>query len=207
VAIVAAVRRTLRAEPAARVALGAATASIAAFAVAGVLDWSWELPVIPVAVLLIVGAVATCERNPALLTARVSVDRRWALAGLAVVAAAAVALPLPGAIAIRDSQDSFNSGNVPQALSRARTAEDLEPWGAAPHLQEALVLEQAGRLQEAQAAARTAVDHEPANWRNWYILARLDFHLGLTAEAQEASDKARELNPHSPFLASGLPAQ
>jgi hypothetical protein len=204
-AVVAAVRRALRADASRRIAASAAAASIATFATAAALDWSWELPVIPIAVMLILGAVLTAERDLVAFRERASIDRRWALAGAALVGVAAVALPLPGAIAIRDSQESFNSGKLQQAINRARTAEDLEPWGAAPHLQEALVLEQAGRLQEAQAAATEAVNHESANWRNWYVLARLDSHLGLAAEASQAFDTVRELNPRSVLLSSGAP--
>jgi hypothetical protein len=201
-AIVAAVRRTRRADPRMRVALAGATASVAAFAAAAALDWSWQLPVIPVAVLLIVAAIATCERELAAREAWAPIDYRWSLVAVALAGAALVALPLPGAIAIRDSQESFNSGNLPQAINRAQTAENLQPWGAAAHLQEALVLEQAGRLQEAQAAASAAVDHEPANWRNWYVLARLDEHLGLSEQAAHAIEKTQELNPRSPVVSA-----
>ncbi len=204
VAVVGGVRRTRRAEPSQRVALAGASASIITFAAAAALDWSWELPVIPVAVMLIIGAVLTCERDPAQLRER-AIDHRWSLAGFAALGIAVVALPLPGAIAIRDSQESFNSGNLPQAISRASTAEDLEPWGAAPRVQKALVLEQAGRLEEAQAAATEAVDKEPANWRNWYVLARLDSHLGLADQATQAFAKVSELNPRSPVIAAGVP--
>jgi hypothetical protein len=201
--LVMAFRRTRRAPPEIRVALAGATAACAAFATAAALDWSWELPVIPVAVMFLIAAIATCER-PTVERAGGAQRSRFGFVAAALLGAIAVALPLPGQLLIRSSQDSFNSGNLLQALDRAEAASDWQPWAAAPLVQEALVLEQDGQLQTAQRAATEAVRHEPGNWRNWYVLARLAFHLGDTATARHAAEIARELNPRSPLLAQDL---
>jgi hypothetical protein len=204
--IVVVVRRTLRAPPATRVALAGAAAACASLATAAALDWSWELPVIPVAAMLVIGATATCERSP-LATTAVTSQRRLGLAATAIVGALAVALPLPGAILIRSSQDSFNDGDLTEAIDQAKAAEDWQPWAAAPMIQKALVLEQDGQLQAAQAAAVDGTNREPANWRNWYVLAGLDSHLGLVEQATQATEIARSLNPRSPLFASSASSE
>jgi hypothetical protein len=194
------VRRALAADPQRRAALAAATASCAAFVTAAALDWSWELPVIPIAFLLVVAAVFTADR-PLAAPPRVAIRDRAPLVGLALLGVVAVALPLPAAISIRSSQDSVNAGNLPRALDQAETAQSWQPYAAAPRLQQALVLEQAGELQLALAAAEEAVQRESNNWRNWFVLSRVEDGLGNTAEAEAAYRHAQELNPRSALFA------
>jgi tetratricopeptide (TPR) repeat protein len=153
-------------------------------------------------------AVVTCERMPSAVgLGRELSSRRLALAGASIGGVIAVALPLPGLLAIRASQDSFNDGNLSQAIDDAQKAEDWQPWAAAPMIQKALVLQQDGQLQAAQAAAVAATNREPANWRNWYVLAGLDSHLGLTDQAAQATETARSLNPRSPLFASSATSE
>jgi cytochrome c-type biogenesis protein CcmH/NrfG len=67
-------------------------------------------------------------------------------------------------------------------------------------MQQALVLEQAGALADAAAAARAATVDEPTNWRTWFVLARIDARRGETAAAVDAMRRAQRLNPRSPLL-------
>jgi hypothetical protein len=195
-------RRALAADPERRVVLAAAAASCAAFVAGATLDWSWELPVIPIAFLLIVAAVFTADRPPPPAFGRVPASDRIALATLALLAAAAVALPLPAAISIRSSQESVNAGDLPRALEQAETAQHWQPYAAAPRLQEALVLERQGELGSARDAAAEAVERESSNWRNWLVLSRLEARLGNAEASVYAYRKARDLNPRSPLFAS-----
>jgi hypothetical protein len=125
---------------------------------------------------------------------------RGVLALLAAVALGAIAVPMAGALATRDSRAAAADGQLGAALRDSRTAERLQPYAATPHLQQALVFEQAGVLPAAAAAARTATADEPTNWRTWFVLARIEARRGQGAAAVSALHTAQRLNPRSPVL-------
>ena len=204
--LVAAVTRSLRASPAMRTWLAAAAGGSAAFMCAAALDWVWELGAIAMAVLLL-GAVlvagrdddgASAARNAT--GASRSVGARAGLVLLAVLALGAIAVPMAGALATRDSRDAVADGKLAVALQASRSAERLQPYAATPRLQQALVLEKAGALAAAAAAAKAASSEEPTNWRTWFILARIQARDGKTTSALRALREAKRLNPRSPLL-------
>ncbi len=81
----------------------------------------------------------------------------WAGTVVASVAALIVIwLPYRGASDVRASERDVNQGRLDAALSEARSAADAQPYAATPRLQEALVLERQGKLNQAAAAARQA---------------------------------------------------
>ena len=106
---------------------------------------------------------------------------------------------MAGALATRDSRDAAAEGNLGAALADAHTAQRLQPYAATPHLQRALVLEQAGALADAAAAARAATADEPTNWRTWFVLARIEARRGHGRGGRAA--QGPRLNPRSPLLA------
>lgn len=201
-------RRALRAgDQRSRGMYAAATGGCAAFAAAAALDWVWELPVLPVAFLLLAAAIAASSgaREPA--------DRgrseakpaagglRVGLVALSVIAIVAVAVPLAVAASVRDSQAQVGSANLDSALEKARTAGAIQPGAATPSLQEALVLELRGDLDGAAGAASQATDDEPTNWRTWLVLSRIEARRGEVAASIAAYREARSLNPRSPLFA------
>jgi hypothetical protein len=192
------IRRTLAADPATRTLLAGAAATCATFVTAAFLDWSWQLPVVPAAFLLVAAAVLTADRDRPPGTP--PIRARLLLGALAVLGLLATAMPLPAEISIRSSQDSFNAGDLPAALEHAESAADWQPYAAAPRLQTALVLERMGELDEARAAAQEAVDREPVNWRNWYVLGRLADAVGDPVAADAYYGQARGLNSRSPLF-------
>ena len=110
---------------------------------------------------------------------------------------------MAGALATRDSRAAAADGRLAAALRTAAPRERLQPYAATPHLQRALVLEQAGALASAAAAARAATADEPTNWRTWFVLARIDARRGEAARrGRGAAQSARRLNPRSPLLAA-----
>jgi cytochrome c-type biogenesis protein CcmH/NrfG len=150
--------------------------------------------VIPIAFLLLAAALVGGEqprRRPLPLPAR--------FAGVAVAAAAmvAIAIPLTAAASLGRSQAEGAAGDFAAALREAADARRVEPFAAAPRLQQALVLEAQGRLAEAEAAARGAVRHEAAEWSGWVILSRLEAERGHAHAAVAAYRRARSLNPDS----------
>jgi Flp pilus assembly protein TadD len=119
------------------------------------------------------------------------------LALLAIAALGAVLVPLAGQLAIRDSQAAAADGRPAAALADSVAAERLQPYAASAYLQEALVLEAAGELGPAAAAARVATTDSPTDWTTWLTLARIDARRGATGAALAELRRARQLNPQS----------
>jgi Flp pilus assembly protein TadD len=189
-----------------RIWIAAAVGSLATFMTAAAFEWVWEMGAIACVVMALAAVILAGrdESEPAEDVARPrrSLLPRLGLAAVAAVAIGAVAVPMAGALATRDSRDAAKDGQVTAALQDSRTAERLQPYAATPHLQRALVLEQDGRLPAAAAAARAATRDEPTNWRPWFTLARIDARRGENTAALRALRKARTLNPRSPLLAA-----
>jgi hypothetical protein len=196
-------RRARREPPEIRLWVAAAGAGLVAFIVAAAIDWVWQMAAIAAAV-LVLGAVIVAGRvGPTV--AQPSDERprrplRFGLGAVATLALVAISLPLAGTLAVQNSQSEAAQGKLAAAYQDALTAAELEPYAASPKLQEALVLEAAGRIGAAAAAARAATSAGPANSDNWLVLARLDARLGDTGPALAALHRAQTLNPRSTLL-------
>jgi hypothetical protein len=195
--------RALRAPPLARASLAAATASLAAFCAAAGYDWVWQLPVMPVAALLLGAAVLSYgppgppqALGPA--RARAVWGPRIAVAAVGVAAMLAIAIPFAATSAIRSSQADVRAGHLKAALDDAATAQRLEPYAATPRLQRALILEQQRDLQAASVAIGQAAAREETNWRIWLVRARIDAERGDAVAAVRDYRRAHALNPLSP---------
>ena len=188
-----------RAGPGQRTVFAAALAGCAAFFLTAVVDWMWQIPVLPVAMLLLasvlVGAEARSEgRRP------FGPLPRLGFAVAAIAAIVAIAIPLTSTSLLRESEASARDGDLAGALEAARSAANVQPGSAAPRLQQALVLEQLGELEPASEAARAAVERETTNWRNWLVLSRIEAQRGRAPAAVGAYRRARSLNPRSPLF-------
>lgn len=183
--------------------LAAALAGVAAFLSAAAVDWVWQIPVLPVAMLLLAGALVSAgvrakdHRRP-----RLGLVPRGGLAVLAVVAIIAIAIPFASARLIRDSQSDARAGDFAGALEAARSAQNVEPGGALPHLQQALVLERQGNYPAAVREAQNATTREGANWRNWLVLSRVQVEAGEAKPSVLSYRTAESLNPRSPIFAN-----
>jgi hypothetical protein len=202
--------RSLRAPPHQRLILAAATAGAAGFAMAAALDWVWELAVLPVAFMLLTAvAIAGFSRREHRRRRRRKKRRRKnrlqriGLAAGAAIALAAIWFPLRGATALRQSQIDAASGDPAGALQQARKATDAQPYATSPRLQEAVILEQLGKLNAAAAAAAEATRKDHTNWRTWLILGRIeaergDIHASLRAYHNVAPPKHLSIIDRSP---------
>lgn len=187
--------------------LAAATAGMVAFAVASGIDWAWELTVLPLMFFALVAGVV----GPSAESRRGRKHSRfrsrpfdWKVkAGFGVVgvlAVVAIGIPLAGTSLVRSSQTLAREGNLSEALAKADDAVRVQPYSATAEVQRALVLNELGSESEAIRAARRAVDSEPTNWKNWYVLGE----VSPAGDARSAAwRKAFSLNPKSLFL-SGL---
>lgn len=173
--------------------LAAALGGCVAFVVAAGVDWSWQVPAIPVSFLLLGAVLLTAERASPL--SGFSWKLRAPIAVIGALVIVVIAVPTASISLVRQSQSEFKSGDLGSALRLARSAANVQPGAASPRLQEALVLELGGNLKGAAAAARQAIEREPTNWRHWVILSRIEAERGQVDESIDAYRKARSLNP------------
>jgi tetratricopeptide (TPR) repeat protein len=211
--LIAAIIGARRASGSMRGWLAAIAAAWSAFLVAAAIDWVWQLPVLPVLVLLLGGAVLA-PSSVRLIGARSTraepggpgPGAAWPARGAALLGAlaalVAIAIPLSETLSLRNSQAQARRGQLSAALADARTAAAIEPYAATPALQTAELLEQRGRAVQALRYARQAIADEPANWQLWMVLARLEAETADTRAAVQAFARARALNPRSPLFAA-----
>jgi hypothetical protein len=181
--------------------LAAAAAGGTGFVLATGFDWHWQIPVLPVALLLLASVLV--ERDEGAEGESAGVGERTAdlplrLGGalLALLAIAAIAIPLATTNLLRDSAEQVRAGKLEGALRDAQSAQNVLPGAAAPRLQQAFVLEEMGALRAAAGAASAATERESTNWRNWLVLARIEAERGRAAAAVRAYRRTRALNMH-----------
>lgn len=181
-----------------RTELAAALAGCAAFCLTSIFDWMWQIPVLAVAFLLLAAVLlAADESSGEEGGAALRPPSRVVLALVALVVIAAISIPLASTSLVRESEADARAGDLPAALSAARSAQNAQPDAASPRLQEALLLESQGDLSAAAVAARAATERESTNWRTWLVLSRIEAELGDASAAVRDYRKARLLNPFS----------
>lgn len=192
---------TVRAGPAGRPQLAAALAGCAAFCLSAVFDWVWQVPALPVAMLLLAAVLVTAPARAANgRPAALRLPLRIGFAAVALALIAAIAIPLASTSLVRQSQADVRAGDLGAALREARSAQNAQPSAATPRLQQALVLEEQGELALAAAAARAATERESTDWRPWQVLSRIEAERGRAAAAVSAYRRARALDPRSPLF-------
>lgn len=197
-------RMVVRVPPSRRAPLAAALAGCVAFCFTATFDWVWQVPAVPVAMLVLAAALVGTRVAPAPRElGSLAWPGRVAVAVLALVLIVAIAIPLASATLVRRSQSEANAGELQAALDSAQTAQDVQPGAASPRLQLALLYEQSGELAEAAESAQGAVDREETNWRNWLVLARIEAERGNADAAIAAYRKAKSLNRMSPLFERG----
>lgn len=208
------------ASPGHRAALAATFAAMVAFAVGAASDWSWELPVVPAAFLVIAGAALGGggrepgrggRRGGEVASPATDGGRErtgghrgaggpFALGALALVGIAIIVPPLVGADSIRASQERAGDADLEAALEAADTADRFEPYSAPAALQRAFIYQEMGKLKRAAREAREATREEATNWENFFVLAGIEARRGKRDRAAEALGRARELYPFSAYL-------
>lgn len=194
-------------------------AAAATFCVAALYDWVWQIPALPVLLLLLFAAGAAGREEGAADPAaaahagadgqRVSrfaggplsrLSPRIVCVALGLLGAAAIAWPIVGEVSLRESKDSAAKGALTSALGDARSAAGLQHFAAEPPLQQALVLERQGRLEAAATAARHAIANGRSAWSSWLVLSRIEAERGRAHASLAAWRHARTLDPHDPLF-------
>jgi hypothetical protein len=180
--------------------IAAATAGILGFALMASVEWIWQIAVLPVTLMLLGAVVLSGQRR---LPGSGATGKRGRIAAvaLAIVCLPAIAISLAGASGVAESQAAAGRGDLAGALREARSAVRVQPYAASPRLQEALILEQAGKLPLAASAAAEATAREPTNWRPWLIRSRIEAEQGHARASVKLFRMARSLNPQSPIFA------
>ena len=203
------IRRILRAPEELRLALAAALAACIAFAATALVDWVWELAVIPLVFLILAAIVIAAGHEagpPSRRTgALAQFGPRATIAALALLALAAIAIPLARSSAVEESQAAYATGDIDESLQKAADGRALQPGAASPLTQEAYALEAAGDQGAAVIAIRKATANEPTNWRTWLVRSGVEARAGNAAQSVEALQRARRLNG-SGSVASFAPA-
>lgn len=194
-------RSALRAGAEERPQLAAALAGCVAFLFAAAFDWLWQIPVLPVALLLLAAVLVAAGARPGTDRALgLPLPLRLGFGAVALAAIVAIAIPLANTSLLRQSEADARAGDLRGALEQARSAQNVLPGAATPRLQEALLFEQMGELEPAAEAALAATERESTNWRTWLILSRIEAKRGNAAAAVADYRRARSLNPQSPLF-------
>jgi hypothetical protein len=207
VVIAAGIATIVRSRHETRTQAAGVIAAVVAFLFSAAVDWVWQIPALPVAVLLLSAAVLVPSRRAGLggeERRRAGIGAIAVRVGMVVVGLlclVAIGVPLATTNDVRQSQAAAAAGNTTLALADAVKAARVEPGASSPWLQEALVLEAQGKVPAAAAAAQRAIDNEPANWQNWLVLSRIDAERGDATGSVAAYRRARELYPRSLLFA------
>ena len=195
-------------------ALAAALAILLAGLVSAGIDWTWQLPVafVPVIVVaaLLTGPASAPE--PAVVEGRAArkAALRWVPGrlvgggqyglGIATLVCAWIAIWVAGdqliaTVQLSNSHSAADRGDFAAASQDARDAAAIQPWASAPQLQLALVEKQAGDLDASAQAATEAISNAPGDWQAWLVAAEVEAALGDREAAMADLARANELSP------------
>jgi O-antigen ligase len=197
-ALVAVVRVVIRSGYEERTRAAAIAAALVAFLIGAAFDWLWQMPVLPAAMLLLLGAaLAPASEASAPKPRRAGLPTQLTAVAVGLACLVAIAYPLATNSAVANSQGEASIGNLPLALTDAQSAVKLEPGSAEAQVQLALVYEADRQYALGVAASQHAVKDEPQNWSNWFVLFRLQAEDGDAHASLVSYLKAKSLNPQS----------
>ncbi len=190
-----------------RAGLVALLATVLAFGISSLVDWTWFIPGVTVPALLCAGWLA--GRGP--LGSPVGRAERprspvgSPAAGAALVGLVAVALaaawftwqPLRSAGADGSAIDALLAGRGSAALADARTAVASDPVSADALSDLSAVYAGLGNLSAARAELAKATSVQPANPASWIALAQFDLDHERRSDAVRELDSALRLDPSS----------
>lgn len=178
-------------------------AATAGMAVAFGIDWFWELGATG-ALLMLAGSLLVAQAS---VSGKVSSPARrgvpraiWASLA-AWLSIWALAVPALAEKAIDESASAVTAGRVDEAIDQAKTAQRLNPWSPAPHLQLGVIAQALGSPSEAIEEFTKAIELEPRNWRAWHLRMLAREAAGDSKDAiLEDFEQARLRNPRAPEL-------
>lgn len=205
--VVGGVRRRLAptawADPdAARGAIGAALAVLAAGLLTAAVEWTWDVPTTFVPVVL--AAAFLTVPHARTMSARERGPRGRRIAGFAAFATLALGSTVAaGALflsenALDESRAELAADRPKDALDAARRANDLTPFSARPYEQIAAAERRQGDLGAAGKAIEEAQERADRDWSLWFTEAGIDFQREEVGRATWNLNYAQSLNPLAP---------
>jgi hypothetical protein len=191
----AAVCAVRKAEALERGAAGALAIALGAFALHSLVEIHWEFVAVTAPAFFVLGVLVG-------LGARRSARPPRAVPVAATVVAAgalySLAAPYASSRLVDSAYEGIDRGDVPAAVSDARSARWLNPLSTDPLL--ALGDAESARQDEAAALAayRDAVRLQPENSSTWYALGSFEFFTGRYRDALHDLDRAYGLDPYGP---------
>jgi hypothetical protein len=175
----------------------------------GMVDWLWEMPVLSVFGMALLGAACALAPRRAAVERRHT--RRWRLAIAAGAAAAtavgATTIVLPW-FAERDVQRAITTwpSDSATAFSLLQRAHDLNPLSNKPDVLAGAIADRLHRYEVMRTRYRIAVERSPDDW---YANLELGIAASLTGQralAGTSLEKAVALNPREPIARNVLEA-
>jgi hypothetical protein len=174
------------------------------------IDWDWEMPAVTAWFFAAGGAALAARQRTGKDRApvpRIADGNRITIAAALLVTAVTPALLMLSQSRLSDAASSFNHGDCQGATSAALSSLDYMAIRPEPYQMIGYCDIDQGRLTQAVAAMRKAVQEQPASW---------EFHFSLAIALAEAGQDPRQeyvtaarLNPREPSIAeakSGLGA-
>jgi O-antigen ligase len=171
-----------------------AFAAYVAFLVHAGVDWDWEVPAVVLTALLAGCALIVWARDeeepagPAL---------RYGLLGGAVAVMVVAFAGLVGNLALTRAGNAARDGDWARSLAQAKRAHTWAPWSSEPLQRAGEARLGLGRLRDARASFRHAIDRSPGDWELWFDLTR----ASEGAAQRRALARAKRLNPLGPEIA------
>jgi tetratricopeptide (TPR) repeat protein len=158
-------------------------------------DWDWEMPATAAWLFAAGGAALASRGRAAGAPPREPLvnGNRVAIAAAFVVVAVTPALLMFSQARLSDAAAAFKRGDCRAATARSLQAIDYLAVRPEPYQMLGYCNLEQGRLTQAVAAMRQAVDKEPRTWEYHYSLAAAQATAGQDPRAQIAT--ARRLNP------------
>ncbi|MEZ5074394.1 MAG: O-antigen ligase family protein [Solirubrobacterales bacterium] len=183
-------------------AAGAALGVIATGLVGILIDWTWELPVVAVCLILAAALLTTraFDRPGVVPTPLRGVRVPASFVAVAVAALAIPAVWAGGVLAVASDRlaavdDATGAGRLDEAAAAARSAAIVEPWAAEPWVRLANIEQAAGNLAAARLDGRRAIELTPDDSRSWVLLGVIEAALGERKVAFAYLDRALDLAP------------
>jgi O-antigen ligase len=168
-------------------------------------DWDWEMPAVTAWFFAVGGAAlaARAPKKPPDPGSTLANGNRVTIAVALLVTAFAPGLLMLSQARLTNAANAFNHGNCARASSQALKSLDFLAIRPEPYQILAYCDIDQGRLTQAVAAMRKAVEAQPASWEFHYGLAIAQGEAGLDPRREFAV--ARRMNPRDQLLAQAEP--
>lgn len=167
------------------------------------IDWSWDLPVVALPVLILSSILLTGRAGAG--PAGVGREPRSVSLPAPLAAAVSIFVALPiiwigsvsavGSAQLDESRSSYERGHLSESVVAARTAARLQPWAAEPWERVAIAERAADNDVAALQATLLALRNAPESFELWALAADLSDATGAEGRADAYRARGENLAP------------